>query len=668
MEGASRVPPPYPFPPVMYPPIPLRRLMVSHNVFKTIGLLLLLISVSACSDIQSSELSNARVEATRSLMNEKLIGAEAASSEMLALLEQEPAGESQQAQLIDAFKEARTNFKAIEFFLAYHYPGTGKKLNGPALPWIEDYDPNATIVDPEGFQVVEELLYTDEELDIEALVTEVAIMKANLKKIRQYNENTVYTDRHVFESLQLGMARMLSLGLSGFDSPVANESIRETIIVLDGFKEALAPYMGDVEPALADAVTSQIRAAQEYLGDPGHTFASFDRLTFIREYTNPLSASFYEIKKSLDIEKPRVAKALNDAPSLFEKDAFNVNFFAPPYLKETNEAQAELGHLLFFDPILSGNNQRTCASCHRPELAFTDGLTKSTAYGFEGTTKRNAPTIINAGLQPTSSYDLKTLFLEDRVTAVIHSELELQTTLSETVAKLKNSSEYMELFKKAFGEAKGDQELARQIQISISEYVRSLVGMNSEFDQYIRGESDQIDPAAHRGFNLFMGKALCGTCHFMPLYNGVVPPEYGDHEAEIIGVPEQPDTLNAKIDPDTGKYILYQYDLHRFSFKTPTVRNAALTAPYMHNGVYKTLEEVMDFYNRGGGAGIGIDLEYQTLPPDHLDLNKDEIADLVVFMESLTDTTGLTSRPNSLPVVLDPSTQQPIDRVIGGVY
>ena len=642
--------------------------MLFHYLSRSIGLILILVYLTACSDTQSSELSNSRVDASRSLMDVKLQGAEEASTQMLALLASEEPNDSQQDQLIETFKEARTHFKAIEFYLSYHYPGTAKKLNGPALPWIEPYDPNATIVDPEGFQVIEELLYTDAPLDTHALTVEVGILRANLKKIRQYNASTVYTDRHVIESVGLGIVRMLSLGLSGFDSPVANESLRESVIVLDGMETALTPYLNEVDVELAQTIRSQIDAAQDYLSDPSHTFATFDRATFIREYSNPLSSSIFDLVNELDVEKAPVPKALNASRSVFEQDAFNVAFFAPPYVKETNPKQIELGRLLFFDPILSGNNQRSCASCHKPEQAFTDGLPKSVAFGFEGTTKRNAPTIINAGLQPTSSYDLKTLFLEDRVTAVIHSELELQATLPETIEKIKNSEEYLALFNEAFGQAEDDKALARHLQIAISEYVRSLNGVNSEFDQYLRGEKDEIDEAAHRGFNLFMGKALCGTCHFMPLYNGVVPPEYGDHEAEIIGVPEKPDTLNATIDPDTGKYILYQYDLHRFSFKTPTVRNAALTAPYMHNGVYETLLQVVDFYNRGGGAGIGIDLEYQTLPPDHLNLTSSEMADLVAFMESLTDTTGLTYRPTALPVVIDPTSQQPIDRVIGGIY
>ena len=624
-------------------------------------------TLSSCTRSESAESLNSRVEATRLLLGEHVRLAEEASTTMLQLLDLESTA-ANPAELHDAFKQARYHFKQVEFFLAYHYPGTGKNLNGPALPSIEEYDPNATIIDPEGFQVVEELIYADLPLDLEAIKVEAQIVRSNLRKILQYNQETVYTDRHVIESVRLGLVRLLSLGLSGFDSPVAQHSLSESVSVLTGMEQALDPYLKAASPELSDKIRAQIHDSQAYLSRADHDFISFDRLTFVRDYANPLSRSFYELNKELNIEKPPVPKALNNTQTIFEDKAFNPAFFAPPQAEEMTAERISLGRLLFFDPVLSGNNQRSCASCHKPELAFTDGQVKSVAFGFDGTTKRNAPSLINAGLQPSSSYDLETLFLEDRVTAVIHSPLEMQTSIDEVSKKLLNSPEYMQLFAEAFGEDMQEEYMGRYIQTAISDYVRSLYGMNSEFDQYIRGDSNTLDESAKRGFNLFMGKALCGTCHFMPLFTGVVPPDYSEHEAEIIGVPGQPDTTNATIDSDDGRYILFQYELHRFSFKTPTVRNVALTAPYMHNGAYETLEQVVDFYNRGGGAGIGIDLEFQTLPPDHLNLSDTEIHDLVAFMESLTDTTGLTSRPHNLPKVIDPVTNSPITRVVGGVY
>ena len=105
----------------------------------------------------------------------------------------------------------------------------------------------------------------------------------------------------------------------------------------------------------------------------------------------------------------------------------------------------------------------------------------------------------------------------------------------------------------------------------------------------------------------------------------------------MLGVPHAKDTANAKIDADLGRFDLFGTESRKHFFKTPSLRNIALTAPYMHNGVYDSLEEVMDFYNRGGGAGIGIALEHQTLPPDPLKLNQQEIKDIIAFLHSLSD-------------------------------
>jgi cytochrome c peroxidase len=135
-----------------------------------------------------------------------------------------------------------------------------------------------------------------------------------------------------------------------------------------------------------------------------------------------------------------------------------------------------------------------------------------------------------------------------------------------------------------------------------------------------------------------MGKAKCGTCHFIPFFNGVAPPYFSESESEVIGVPSTNDTLHPVLDPDKGKYNLYPIDILRFSFKTPTLRNVALTAPYMHNGVYKSLEEVVDFYNKGGGAGLGIAPSNQTLPKSPLQLSATEKKQIISFLRALTDT------------------------------
>ena len=153
----------------------------------------------------------------------------------------------------------------------------------------------------------------------------------------------------------------------------------------------------------------------------------------------------------------------------------------------------------------------------------------------------------------------------------------------------------------------------------------------------MQGDHAQLNREEKAGFNLFMGKAKCGSCHFAPLFNGTQSPQFSKSEAEVLGVPAKADTVNAAIDEDFGRYTLNPYPQYKYAFKTTTLRNVAKTAPYMHNGVYNTLEEVMDFYNRGGGAGIGIKLDNQTLAAAPLNLSKKEIQDIITFLKTLND-------------------------------
>jgi len=124
----------------------------------------------------------------------------------------------------------------------------------------------------------------------------------------------------------------------------------------------------------------------------------------------------------------------------------------------------------------------------------------------------------------------------------------------------------------------------------------------------------------------------------VPLFNGATPPTLSESEPEVIGVPATSSRRHHAIDPDSGRFNVRRIDQHLFAFKTPTLRNIALTAPYMHNGVYATLEEVVDFYDAGGGHGLGIALPHQTLPVDSLRLTRDERRDVIAFLRTLTDT------------------------------
>ena len=319
---------------------------------------------------------------------------------------------------------------------------------------------------------------------------------------------------------------------------------------------------------------------------------------------------------------------------------------------------------MFFDPVLSHNNERACASCHQANKGFGDGVAKSIAFDFDGTVDRNSPTLLNAAFQNNFFWDMRSDDLNNQIEFVAHSQKEFNTTFDEIIGKLKQSTEYETLFSQAY--PNNPTMSIGKVKEALGAYVRSIVALNSPFDKYMRQEAE-APQEIENGYNLFMGKAGCGTCHFAPAFNGTTPPFFNDTEGEVLGVPAHKD--NKSLDTDQGRYARFKdrYPEMEFLnglFKTPTVRNAELSAPYMHNGCYTSLEEVVDFYNQGGGLGLGFDVPSQTLPEDKLKLSDKEQTQLIAFMKSLTDTTGLTDIPQKLPYI----NKELENRIVGGKY
>ena len=275
-----------------------------------------------------------------------------------------------------------------------------------------------------------------------------------------------------------------------------------------------------------------------------------------------------------------------------------------------------------------------CVTCHNPSKGWADGMVVNTD-NTGNPLQRNTPTLLNAAFQKSFFWEGRAPNILDQITAVFNNDKEFDSSVHQFSTEILKDSTYLQLFEEAYGGiSKRNTEVIR----AISSYISTLKSYNSKFDRNIRGEEDSFTEQEKLGFNLYMGKALCATCHFIPLTNGTVPPFFTEHEKEVIGVPET--ASNAKLDDDLGFYLLpnSQLEVYRGMFKTPTVRNSEVTAPYMHNGVYNTLEEVMNFYNLGGGGGLGLDFPYQTLPLDNLELSKQEENALVAFMKTLTDT------------------------------
>ncbi len=578
------------------------------------------------------------------------------------------------------FRKSKKAFKQIEYLVERLDAEFVKDyINGAPLPALERNSPSLSILEPEGLQRIEELVYAE---DITEDIDELQLLAGKLAESAQILENYQrkyqITDRLIFEAARFQIIRLVTLGITGFDSPVIASSLEDAIISLNASHEAIKAYfplMEKREQRYDKQLQNAYESALNYL-EENQDFESFDRLTFIKEYANPLFGLLLDAHLSFGIEtwyetdRLDIKHSINYyAKNLFDEDLINPFYYAQLTKDIYTPEVVELGKTLFFDPALSKNNERACASCHQPNKGFTDGLPKSIATGFEGTVERNSPTLINSIYSDRFFYDLRSEVLELQLDHVITSHKEFQTNYLDLFDKLGESEEYKVMFQKAFPQLEEDPIQKASIGYALSAYVRSLSSFNSPFDKYMRGEISDIDNAVKNGFNIFMGKAACGTCHFAPVFNGSVPPLYKESESEVLGVPVEKEMEEYKIDPDRGRYLgilKEQADFYDHSFKTVTVRNIELTAPYMHNGIYETLEEVVDFYNRGGGIGLGMDIPNQTLPPDPLGLTDKEQQDLVAFMQALTDTTNMTSIPLVLPGF--PESMGINNRKIGGDY
>ncbi|MBE0671974.1 MAG: right-handed parallel beta-helix repeat-containing protein [Anaerolineales bacterium] len=305
----------------------------------------------------------------------------------------------------------------------------------------------------------------------------------------------------------------------------------------------------------------------------------------------------------------------------------------------TNETDAnpstadkvELGRLLFFDPVLSQNNDMSCASCHHPDFGFTDG--NAQAIGANGTVlPRNAMSLWNVAYNTNFFWDGRASTLEQQTHTPLTDENEMAGTPAEIEAELEAIPEYVSLFEKTFGS--GDSVTYENVQNAIAAFERTLVSNNSPFDKYAAGDVNALTPAQRRGLAVFRSAGTrCFECHSAPTFS--------DDSFSVTGVPDLPGQPH-----DAGRMEVESTSLDG-AFKAPTLRNIALTAPYMHNGIFNTLEEVVDFYAKGGGRDAGV--ENVDIHVIGFDLTDQEKADLVAFLYALTDESRLPEIPESVP-------------------
>ncbi len=305
----------------------------------------------------------------------------------------------------------------------------------------------------------------------------------------------------------------------------------------------------------------------------------------------------------------------------------------------TTPERIELGRLLYFDPVLSGDNTVSCAHCHHPSFGFTDNRAVSTGINAQKG-GRSAPTVWNAMWNNEQFWDGRVKTLEDQAKGPIQNPIEMNQDPVKLIAELQAIPEYRQRFDEAFRGSTGSSITLDNIASAIAAFERTVATVNSPFDRYAAGDRSAMNEAAVRGLNLFRSVSTrCFECHEIPTF--------AMKEYKVLGVPSLANPT--AVDDDRGRAAIMPGAGYERAFRVPTLRNIAKTAPYMHNGSLKTLDEVMDFYSKGGGLGRGFKLDNVDDKIRKFDLSADEKADLVAFMEALTDESLAPEVPKSVP-------------------
>jgi cytochrome c peroxidase len=300
-------------------------------------------------------------------------------------------------------------------------------------------------------------------------------------------------------------------------------------------------------------------------------------------------------------------------------------------------AKVELGRLLFFDARLSADGSLACVSCHLPDQGWATHTPLSPAYPTN-MERRLSPTLVNVAYNKVLLWDGRAGALEKQALGPIQNPLHMNQNLDLLVEKLRAIPDYAKRFQEVFGTSVNAEGLGK----ALAAFERTLVTRNAPFDRYMEGDQQAMSESALRGMALFKGKARCIVCH-----NG---PNFTDGQFHNLGVPEAPllthplvqaslrfdaKRMNVQeydqVKGDLGRYLVTKEEQDKGAFKTPTLRNVTRRDPYMHNGIFQSLEDILDFYDDGGGAVPG---KSSLIQP--IGFTAQEKRDLLAFLESLT--------------------------------
>lgn len=299
--------------------------------------------------------------------------------------------------------------------------------------------------------------------------------------------------------------------------------------------------------------------------------------------------------------------------------------------------QIDLGRYLFFDPVLSKDGTKSCASCHQPDKGLSDGM--KTSIGVDNTLlKRGAPSLWNVAFLKKFFWDARATTLESQMQGPLYSKEEMGNTPEQLIRTLNEIDEYRLLFREAFPDKKSDDITLSEIYESIAAFESSLVSLNSRYDQYAHGYHHALNKREIEGLNIFRSfVARCAECH--------TPPLFTNQQVAVIGLSEPE---NKALDPGAEK--TFNDATLRGAFKVPSLRNVALTAPYTHSGKFASLREMVQFYNLGRGHEVPsnekLHIHWHIWEPN---LTSNEMDRLVDFLKTLTDESFKPQVPQVLP-------------------
>lgn len=567
--------------------------------------------------------------------------------------------ENDREKIKQQIDQTRLALKSVDFWLRYLEPISYKKINGPLpVEWeTEVFEKFEKPYKREGAGLILAALYLEEDtVKSDVLIN---LIQSSISATKIFSADSITAQlkdyHHFYLCNRLFLLNIAAIYTTGFECPNPKNIIPELRnMLIDVNKTYLIFNTGFANTALSSKYIELYRSAITFVNSQSNDFEKFDHYTFIKDFVNPLFTINQQLIKEYNVvSKSYVDYSLNkNSTSIFSKNLYNgqntKGIFLRVYDTKVLAEIEKVGKLLFYDPIVSGNNKRSCASCHKPKQYFTDTLT-TTSLQFDGKTflPRNSPSIINAPYNHLILLDGKHISLQNQTKDVITNPIELASNEKEVLEKILSCKEYKDAFKSFLKYTPTEKEITvEHVSSAITLYYGKFSKYYSPFDLAMNNK-EIINENAKKGFNVFMSKAQCATCHFAPQFNGVKPPYVGS-EFEVLGVPS--DTNFTSLSPDKGRLNVNAAKETANAFRTGTIRNASKTAPYMHNGVFRNLEQVIDFYDFGGGSGKGLKVNNQTLSSDSLHLTKDDKTNLIAFINSLTEKIEFENVPEKLPV------------------